>query len=327
MRCISCGRRMPVIEYLCEECYLQRHAPRLPDQISITKCKRCGMVRQSGRWVEESDIQEKVLIPFKSNLFFIKDARMENGSLRVILMTEKEGICMQVERCIPLRVEYTVCPSCSRVSGGYYEATIQIRGDDAEGVASEIKMMIEGLNEPDAFITKEIVVRGGKDILVGSWRAAERISRDIASRRGAEFKSSKKLHTRQEGRNVYRMSYLIRLPKIKSGDIFEYDDAPFVFLSVVDKGTVAQNLASGVRTRIPVPANNLEPITSRSDVREAIIVSETENDLHVLEPESMRPIDISKPHFLRGRRSLKDTVKVVKIKGEWWIYPDSCADE
>jgi nonsense-mediated mRNA decay protein 3 len=189
------------------------------------------------------------------------------------------------------------------------------------GVVSEMRSMIERSKEPNAFIAKEEEVRGGFDLRVGSWKVAEHVSRECASRCGAEFKFSRKLHTRRNNKNVYRMSYLVRLPTIRKGDVFEHGGAPFVFLNPAGRSTHARDMTSGETVRLQVPASDLEPVARASEAHDAVVVSETGNEVQFLDPDTMRTIDIARPASIeRGELSKGKEVKVVKVKGEWRIY-------
>jgi len=104
------------------------------------------------------------------------------------------------------------CDSCARMLGGYYEATIQLRG--SEPFLEEFKnLVINEINkskEKNAFISSIERVRGGLDLKLGSNSIAKRFVRKMKRNKKVEIKYSKKLKTKRDGKEIYRFTYLLR---------------------------------------------------------------------------------------------------------------------
>jgi nonsense-mediated mRNA decay protein 3 len=321
MRCVSCGEREAVAEYLCEGCYLKKHEPKVAREIRVANCPVCEMWKGRGGWTEDALSAYRGALAFKRGTFEISNIELDDDVLRVTLRSTTEGVSAEAKRDVKVRTDHMTCPRCSRSSGGYYEATIQIRGDQAPTVVSEARSMVEGSGEPNAFIAKEEEVRGGSDLRVGSWKTAERVARELASRYGGEFKSSRKLHTRRNNKDVYRMSYLVRLPGIGKGDVFEHGGAFYTYLNPAGRSTHARSLGTGEDVRIQMIASSIEPVAHASDARAAVVVSETESEVQVLDPDTMRTIELKRPASIeRGELTRKREVMVIRIKGDWMIY-------
>lgn len=323
MRCVSCGRREAVADYICKDCYLKKHEPKLPREIAVTQCAGCDRWKGRGAWTDDALAACRSALGFKSNLFEISELRLDEDILTIALRSMVKDVPIDIERDVKVRTNHATCPGCSRSSGGYYEATIQVRGERVLNAVFEIRSIIEQSKAPNAFVTKEEEVRGGIDLQVGSWKVAEHVAREMASRYGAEFKSSRKLHTRKNNKDVYRMSYLVRLPEIRKGDVFEHEGAIYVYLNPSGKATHARDLATGEEVRLQVLSSDLTPVARASDARSAIVVSETEREVQVLDPDTMRTIDLRRPASIKkGELAKKKEAKIIDVRGEPMIYSE-----
>jgi len=321
MRCVSCGKTEAVADYVCEGCYLKRHEPKLPREIQVCQCPGCDLWKGRGAWTDDALAACRGALGFKSSQFEVAGLRFDDDVLTVSLRSIVKDVPIEITREVKVRTNHATCPGCSRSSGGYYEATLQVRGERVLGVVSEIRSMIERTKAPNAFVAKEEEVRGGVDLQIGSWKVAEHVAREMASRHGAEFKSSRKLHTRKDNKDVYRMSYLVRLPSIGKGDIFEHEGAVYVYLNPSGKATHARALATGEEARLQVLASDLTHIARASDARGAIVVSETEKEVQVLDPGTMMTIELPRPASIKkGELAEKKEVKIIDVRGEPMIY-------
>jgi len=293
----------------------------VPREIRVSFCPVCETWKGRGGWTKDALSACRGALAFKRGTFEISNLELDDDVLRATLTSTADGVSAEAKREIKVRTDHTTCPRCSRSSGGYYEATIQIRGDQVLAVVSEARSMVEGSGEPNAFIAKEEEVRGGSDLQVGSWKTAERVARELASRHGGEFKSSRKLHTRRNNKDVYRMSYLVRLPGIGKGDVFEHGGAFYTFLNPAGRSTHARSLGTGEDVRIQMMASEIEPVARAKDARIAVVVSETESEAQILDPDTMRTVDLKRPASIeRGELTKRREVKVIRVKEDWMIY-------
>lgn len=323
MRCIICGEGPgdPTYGYMCGNCFIERNAPHLPSTITISRCVRCGRVRGGRRWTSDllGAVSSRVNVgvgPFKVAAVHT-DGRSIESTLRPL--PSKDGV--EVIRRTMLRYKKDTCPRCRRMRGGYYEAVVQVRGSCVEGACAEVVSSIEGSNEENAFVAKQVKVRGGVDIYVGSWRCAERAARSVALAHGGEFRSSRELHTRRAGRNVYRAAYLVRIPIIGEGDVFEYRGSTYIFLHAKGRTSLARDISTWRETEVPVPASGITPLAREKDARPAVVVSEGEHELQVLDPDTMLVREVPRPGGLPcGACAGGREVRIVKIDGQMFIY-------
>ncbi|MFN3383468.1 MAG: NMD3-related protein, partial [Archaeoglobaceae archaeon] len=123
------------------------------------------------------------------------------------------------------------CPRCSRESGGYYEAIVQVRAQKRslrnEEVERAMKIVEKILGESEGekdFLLRFEETSSGIDFYFGSRKIGEKVSKAIADEIGGSISKSKKLHTRIDGRDVYRFTFLVRLSEAENYDVVLKDD-------------------------------------------------------------------------------------------------------
>ena len=125
------------------------------------------------------------------------------------------------------------CDRCSRLSGGYYESTIQVRATDrrpdsyerqrVEEIAYEIEDDVQESGERLSFITRIDNNRDGVDIVVSSHSIGDTIARQIVTEMGGKITRHPKLIGERLGRKLYRITLLLRLPQFRKGDVITFN--------------------------------------------------------------------------------------------------------
>lgn len=203
------------------------------DKFKIEVCSRCEAVRVGDRWVDEDFekvLEEMILKNTQiSEDFNVRDVLIDLGSNLVTFIGEIAGDEVSVTKQLNFKVKRLSCPKCSRQAGGYYESIVQIRAENREleeeevnGTMKALKEVLEGekWNEK-AFVTKIEHKKEGLNIFLGSRNIGMKLSKTISKKFGGSITESKKLHTRIDGRDVYRFTYSVRFPEYRNGDVVE----------------------------------------------------------------------------------------------------------
>lgn len=201
--CPRCGKTSDEVEFIESFCkYDYPVRLRLPDGISLEQCTRCERLRIRGEWTAygERKIAEHVLGKCRGDF---ETAAYDVATQTAAFRMKDSGV--DIERTIPLEIKKTICQDCSRISGGYYEAIIQLRGDPLK-VRGSALMLMKRLAKK-TFIAKEEEKDAGLDIFVGSSKA----TLEIVTALGLKTLITKKLIGRDEGKRLYRTTFLIRL--------------------------------------------------------------------------------------------------------------------
>ena len=199
--CPKCGKKSEDIEFIdafCINCYPVNIT--VPRKIGIEQCKRCGKIRLSGEWqnFSEKRISDYVISRCKGD-FDSAEYLPDEGKVRFTIKGKK-----QVKRSIEIEFKQVICANCSRMSGGYFQGVIQLRGDPKK-VEKYARIFNEKLGKR-TFITKEEDKHGGVDIYVGNSKAVVELLTEM------KIKSlmTRKLSGVEEGKRVYRVTFLLR---------------------------------------------------------------------------------------------------------------------
>ena len=220
MVCPLCGKTSEVGMF-CQDCYLKKHLKiDLPNIIEVSYCRKCDSYMLEGRWVrglaEEEAVKRAVEAAIKTNM-----RGMEKSGLIKVEIEKRETEYMvtaradlegaNVEKRAIVRITKVTCPDCSRMSGGYYEAVIQLRGGVGKKHVDDVVEKISKHRDKFAFVTEIRKVPGGFDLYLGSKKSAEKIVSEFRGK--AEIKKSFEPYTydRQTSKVKSRFCYLIRL--------------------------------------------------------------------------------------------------------------------
>jgi nonsense-mediated mRNA decay protein 3 len=333
--CPSCGER----SYgLCERCLAQSHTiPAIPSFLSIQVCPTCSDHFFKGRWVNE-DTYGAVANAIVEALKIDPDEATIKLSLNQISPTiihahveidtfQTRGSYESFD--VDVRVNRVACDRCSRISGGYYESKVQIRADHRTPERAELdralkiaKTTVDLAQKTDrlAFIAKTIWLKAGLDLYVGTVKAARRIVRAILREMGGTLNDSAKLTGRRDGKDVYRVTFVVRLPEFPIGTIILSRQHMYEICSTISTSN-AVDLETGYRTTLNAEElRAAELVGTRSDAKRTVLVTVDGDEVHLLDPETYVSLTIKKPPYISKEDGGKE-VKVVKTQEGVFILP------
>jgi len=201
--CPKCGRsddKVAFIDAFCTDCYPV--SIKMPDDVELEQCGRCTRMRLRGEWTAHNERKIKDLVISRCRGDF-ESAEYDLTSGVVVFTMKRSGA--KVERSIPLEMKKTICPQCSRISGGYYEAIIQLRGNRGR-METYAAMLISRL-EKKTFISKTDEKDEGIDLYIGNSKAVVALMGGL----GVKALITKKLVGRDQGKRLYRTTFMVRL--------------------------------------------------------------------------------------------------------------------
>lgn len=344
MQCPLCGREAAELTGgLCPQCVSERKGfLHVPDVIDLVRCAHCGRQARAGGWVivdpdrdaflqqalpHEVDVDADLSAPQVAYTPSWEDQR--NATVDVVLEGTYQGHPVRRQSVARVRLKQTACPDCSREFGGYFEAILQIRGSDdrvldaeAPGILARVKADLDGYRADQrtgAWASKTERVRGGVDLYMGSQEVARLVARDIAERFGAEYAESSKLVGRRDGRDLVRFTLMVRLPPYRAGDFLLVDGRPCKLLRNDRKLLTLWDLERRERVqRESKRAGNLKVIGAQEEERDAVVVSFHAGRLQVLDPYSLKTVDLS----VEGDYTGRETVRVFRHDENLYVVPD-----
>ncbi|MHC1596595.1 MAG: 60S ribosomal export protein NMD3 [Candidatus Syntropharchaeales archaeon] len=334
--CPNCGEATDeLIDHVCKNCFIRTFkAVEVFPELEIRVCPNCGAYYHRGKWIEgdlKKGITDEVVRNIKvSDLLEKTEIKLDcelgappGGIVPAVLRIEGEIFNQSIkeEHNFNIKIKRESCVRCSRMAGGYYEAIVQIRAEgrrpSGEEIDSCLVILAERVEGHASFVTKLIDVKNGVDVYVASKSAAQDGAREIIKRFGGERCVSPKLIGRRGGRDLYRLTILVRLPRFVSGDIV-YFRGRVVLLTSVSKHTEGIYLENGMKAG-KMDLSDLTFCMNVSDAEEAVLLVIYEKEVEVLDPETFKAVTLKKPLFLT--ESAGEEVRVIKIDDRVFLVP------
>ena len=332
--CVKCGIDCEdTINGLCMECFLNgRDLMKLPHHVDLQRCTNCEEYFLRDRWqpMSESDAVEEAAI---SGISLIAESELISVGVRADMQDERSyqatiladiginGRITEAEGKTLVRLKNTVCKRCSRQLGNYYEATLQIRSGD-KGLTDELRdetvrrvrdsVELQAKTNRGLFITKVQEVRGGVDIQLSSTSLARSLTKDLIDAYGAESQESASLVGQTpDGQDMYRLTFLVRLPAYHIGDVLEMNGRPHI-LSGLNK--TGGRLTSLIDYRDTSARKNeiqsMKILVKNSDRKDAVVLTNSGSEIQVMHPTNYSAVDLRIPEGAE----IGETVQVVQIE-------------
>ena len=340
MFCVKCGKEEETFDGLCIDCFLNgKELISAPHHVDLERCTSCEEFRMGKHWIERtvkkavSDAAVDSLKAVDGLKIISVGARSKaqderNFFVEMDVIGELIGNRVSSMTDTTVRIKNTVCQKCSRQLGNYYEATIQIRSGTKElndGLRDEtvryIRSRVENLSADNRqfFITKVEEVQGGVDVLLSSISLAKMLAKELSDIYGAGSKESSKLVGKTpDGSDMYRMTYLVRMPEYHLNDIVLFEGRPYK-LSVIGKGG-AKIMRLGNFNITPIreaQMRSLKVHTKYDDIMKATVVSRSGKEIQVLHPISYSTVDLRIPE----KADIGDVVDVAEVDDVLFFVP------
>lgn len=339
--CVKCGRDIDnAINGLCTECFLDgRRLTTMPHHVDLQICANCGDIRTRERWVTK-DLQEAIEDAAVDSMTIINEARIlsvevsstEQDPRTYLVMVDTvldiDGVTADDTSATIVRLKNTVCKRCSRQLGNYYESILQIRAgtkDRSQNIMREARNRVENLVDAQSisnrqiFITKIEEVTGGMDIYLSTISLGKAAAKDLSDAYCAETKEASKLVGKTEdGQDMYRVTYLVRLPDFHAGDVVQFENRHYKLLRISNNGAKIIDLLNFRERSVKrTDVSELKLYTSSEDLKDATVVSRNGNEIQVLDPNNYSTIDLMIP----DDAEIGDSVKVADIDDVLYYVP------
>jgi len=235
--CVVCGATgRPLVDGVCSECAADRTLlVSAPQRTVVVICPHCGARQVRDHWersgasplLTAEDLTPLLEVHPEVGLRRVRwEERSSTATVRELVGTTHvvfRGAARDVEVPLSVRLERHTCPDCSRKSGRYYTAIIQLRGP-AEGPSEKAVALRSRLDAQWSNLLREARPDWRK---AASWReelpegwdcyftetlAARSIARLAKQKFGASLKESASLAGRKNGQEVYRVTFCLRFP-------------------------------------------------------------------------------------------------------------------
>lgn len=342
MFCVNCGKEdVETINGLCMECFLNgRKLVSMPHHVDLIKCSNCNEYQIGEQQWRKMNQDDAILDIAMSTVMMIPEARLVSVGQMVERQDDKNfvahiqfdldvnGIMTTAEDSTIVRLKNGVCKRCSRQLGSYYEAIIQLRSgersldeDLREEVVRYVTRSVSEMakNNRDLFITKIQKAVGGVDFYLSSTSMGRSLTRELVDRYGADEKESASLVGQTaDGQDMYRVTFLVRLPGYHVGDIVQYNGKLHKLSTVTRNGGRVIDLSTF--RDIPVKKSDLQDmkvVCKADEIPETTVVSVSEKEIQVLHPTNYSTVDVRIP----DDQEIGETVKVIESEEELFFVP------
>jgi len=343
MFCVECGKETTIYKQgVCLSCYIaSRSFSSGPQVADIWMCSRCNAIKHKNTWVLKpfDDVVQRII----RDLFTISK-ELENVSLTldcnpgdktipciVHVKAKLHGELIHEKHPLTLRVKKTICDVCAKQTGGYYEATLQVRADNRQLTENERNQVLQEIDEmvhsaqqkgnTALFITDVTQEHGGLDFYMSEKGAAFTFAKRLLEKHGGELKQSSTNVGMKDSKQVYRMTYLVRFPSYQPQDVIRYQQRHYLVLSMTNQKVHLVQLKNG--KTITLEGKEFHPVHVLGQVRQfitdMIVVSQTHEELQVMHPETYALTTIKKSHPVKIK---EETVPVLYVEDHRFLMPE-----
>ena len=320
MFCVKCGTEEDLIDNLCGRCYVEAaELTKAPFNIDITICRGCTSFLNKKQWNYFENIDELIDQEILSALKVDSNVEIENIDIthkvedeyrRKILIDLKgavAGMNVEEEVSVRLNLKRGICERCSKIAGKYYESILQIRGEDhklSNKTLDKIRMLVTkeiariSRKDRGSFISREYDIHSGIDFYLGKNGDGKSLAKMLGSRYGSRVKESSTLVGKKDGKDYYRVTYLVRIPPFIAGDYIIFKKIPWKLKKINRRKVHLINLAD--REKLTVDRKDLrrvEILGGTDIVKKAVVVSRKKDtrDIIVLHPTTYLSVDVLVP--------------------------------
>jgi nonsense-mediated mRNA decay protein 3 len=337
---------------LCDACYFDDFdLVDAPERIEVRVCARCGAVHRGNRWLDvDADDYVDVAVEEVTEALGVHaeaehvDWQVEpekldqnsilmhctfSGTIRDTLRTE------EVE--VPVKVSRQTCTRCGRISGDYYASIVQVRADDrdptdeeterAVELANEIVEEMEATGDRNAFVTEVSELDDGVDLKLSTNKIGLKLARKLVEEFGGDFGDYETLVTEDEdGNEVYRVTYAVRLPKFQAGDVIDVrdDDGGPVLVRSVHGNLKGVRVTTGEPYEASYEDGDTPDARKLGTIEEAaeatVVTVEDENSVQILDPETYESTTVPRPDYVDADAA---TVPALKSRAGLHVLPDA----
>lgn len=342
MYCVDCGKEKPIFrDGSCLECYLKNHQfSQGPEVFHIPTCNYCGAYKYKNNWKNKS-FDEIVKRYIKNAFSFDPDLKHINISLdcqgkeetifcKVTINGTIENEEISEDKFVEIRIKPNVCDVCSKQFGGYHEAILQIRTSEKkmsnhqkDTIEQFLNTLISSMQEKGnrgLFVTDINYEKTGIDFLLSDKQAAASIIKKAQEEYSGEITVSSSNVGMKDGKQVYRMTYLLRLPGFSKHSIFAKDNDLFIVRSLSNNLVHVLDLKTWNKHTFQL--KDVEPINSydyEDFVQQMIVVSQNDEEIQVMDKKSYTITVIKKPKKITFSG---EQIQVIRFEDSLFLPPE-----
>ncbi len=349
--CYLCGEPS-ILDGLCQECYNREHPLiEVSSPLSITTCKKCGSIQVPGGWktlsaIETDEQREEQIgilldmevkqLGHELSIEIEEENRLDRVLHLRLYVTGKSSPQLEEhteDYPVEVRFSHATCDMCSMMSGGYYEATLQIRAEEREVTDEEQEQIVaiarertiaEYGKDKGAFILQIDDTKFGLDLFFGSDLLCRKVADEIESQFLTDRKENFKLVTQDRGgKRKYRITIVLRLPQYIVGDFIEVTGNPCQVLAMGRGGLSCYDLLEKHRFTINQRSSKWRTIKFIAQGKEKRAFSIVSN-VYGQPPQIMdsKTFEMLELDHVELEGTPGETIYLLEFNSRWYLVPE-----
>ena len=205
---------MGFVGFFCQDCFLESHDfYTMPKALLLRKCAKCKKARFNKDFETYSDelflawLVSKIKPKFTLESFSGKIHPAKNAIIADLKLNfMAQAIPITKELSFKVDIDSNACTQCSRQSGGYHEALIQIRSKYKEKLARLAEKVAKEV-EKNSYVGAYEWLPEGVDIQVGDKKTAMQAAQKLEK----PYSVSHTLVGQKKGKRLFRDTILVRV--------------------------------------------------------------------------------------------------------------------
>ena len=344
MFCPECGSTdKKMVGNLCVECFLKNFQMiELPKRIEVEICSHCNSRLEEGKWTDEFIPEEEIIYrALERNIKIADEVENEVINLEIDQMKgtiancfvevvgEVEGTEIEETHDCEVKILKTVCPTCSKVQSGYYEAVVQFRADNREikseeyGKADEVverTLIKQEKKDKLAYCPQIAKLKEGYDYYIGSLKTARKVAENLKEEFGGIIKESPRLisEDKSTGKGLYRIWISVRIPEFERDDFIKYENKTLQVKDIDKNRVIGIDISTNKKQSIPLKnMEEIELVKKAEDIETTTIISKSPNMIQILDPSDYSAVDLEMEEGFENC-NIGDEIKLIKIDN--YIY-------
>ena len=340
MFCPECGSTdKEMVGDICIDCFLKDFEMiELPGHVEVQICSHCNSKLEQGKWSDEFIPEEEIIYrALERNIEISDEVENEIINLEIDQMKGTTANCyvevvgdvhgVQIEEThdCDVKLQKTVCPTCSKLQAGYYESVIQFRADNREIKPEEYdkadEVVERTLNKQAksdklAYCPQIAKLKEGYDYYIGSLKTGRKVAEALKEEFGGVIKESPRLisEDKSTGKGLYRIWISVRIPEFEINDFVKYD-GKILQIKDIDKNRITAIEITNSYKKVSIPLKNMEDITlikKESDIETTTVISKSPKMIQILDPADYSAVDIELDEEFSSYE-IGDEIKLIKI--------------
>lgn len=352
MFCPECGSEdKKMVGDKCIDCFLKDfQLIEVPKAIEVTICSHCNSRLEEGKWHESFLPEDEIIYRALERNIIINDL-VENEIINLEIETRRGNIAECIVEAVgdvygetvdethdvSVKILKTVCPTCSKVQAGYYEAVVQFRAENRDIKESEyekadeiVKRTLNKQYKKDklAYCPQRAKLKEGYDYYIGSLKTGRKVANALKDEFGGIIKESPRLisEDKSTGKGLYRIWISVRIPEFEVGDFIKYEGKILQIKDIGKNRVVAIDIKNNKKHTLPwKDTEDVEVIKKAKDIETTNIISKSPTQIQILDPADYSVVDLEIKDSLKDAE-IGDEVNIIKIDDYYYLL-DSDLDE